>query len=121
MIFLAGLVIYAGYGMPGLAFLLAATSASYLMGLLISRHRWLVWVSIALNAGLLLAIKLRPITGWELLAPMGASYFLLRVISITWTFIGESTHRSNPSCATVCMLPTCPIFSWVPLSAVTVS
>lgn len=81
MIFLAGLVIYAGYGMPGLAFLLAATSASYLMGLLISRHRWLVWVSIALNAGFLLAIKLRPITGWELLAPMGASYFLLRVIS----------------------------------------
>ena len=81
IIILAGLVIYAGYGMSGLAFLLAVTSASYLTGLLIPRYKWVMWISVLLYAGILLAIKLQPVTGWELLAPMGASYFLLRTIS----------------------------------------
>ena len=81
MILVAGLVAYGGYGMPGLAFLLAATSASYLMGLLIPKYKWIMWVSVTLNAVFLVSIKLQPVTGWDLLTPMGASYFFLRVIS----------------------------------------
>lgn len=81
LILLAGLAVYAGYGIPGLALLLAVTAASYLAGLLIPRHKWIMWVSVALSAAFLVSVKLQPVTGWELLAPMGASYFMLRVIS----------------------------------------
>ncbi len=81
LILLAGLVVYAGYGLPGLALLLAITAASYLAGLLIPRHKWVMWVSVVLSGAFLVAVKLQPVTGWELLAPLGASYFMMRVIS----------------------------------------
>ena len=81
LIFLAGLAIYAGYGIPGLVYLLAATALSYLAGLLIPKHRWVMHVSVILNAAMLVAVKLQPVTGMEILAPMGVSYFTLQIIS----------------------------------------
>ena len=81
LIFVAGLAIYAGYGISGLAYLLAATAISYGAGLLIPRHRWVMHASIVLNAAMLVAVKLQPVTGMEILAPMGVSYFTLQIIS----------------------------------------
>ena len=81
LILLAGLVVYAGYGISGLVYLLAATAVSYLAGLLIPKHRWAMWLSIALNALVLLAVKLQPVTGMEFTAAMGVSYFTLQMIS----------------------------------------
>lgn len=81
LIFLTGLLVYAGYGLPGFAYLAAATALSYIAGLLIPKHKWVMWVSIALNAGMLVLCKLQPVLGFELLAPVGISYFTLCIIS----------------------------------------
>lgn len=81
LIFLLGLAIYAGYGIPGLAYLLGATALSYSIGLLIPKHRWLLWVSVVLNAAALLAVKAQPLLGWEFVAPLGISYFTLQIIA----------------------------------------
>lgn len=80
-IFLAGLVCCAGYGMEGLAVLVAALVLSYGAGLLIPRFPWVMWVSVALQALLLTAIKLQPVTGMELISVVGISYFSLKMIS----------------------------------------
>ncbi len=81
LILVAGLLIYAGYGLVGLAWLLAATLISYLLGRVIPKHRWLMWLGVGLQASLLVLLKLQPITGLSLLAPMGVSYFSLQIIS----------------------------------------
>lgn len=81
LILIAGLAIYGGYGLPGLGYLLGAVVLSYGAGLLIPRHRWVLWLSVALNALALVTVKLQPLTGWELLAPMGISYFTLQIIA----------------------------------------
>ena len=81
LIFLAGLLVYAGYGIPGLVYLLAATVLSYGVGLLTKKLRWIFIPCVVLNALMLLTIKLEPYTGWGILAPMGISYFTLQLIS----------------------------------------
>lgn len=81
LIFLVGLLVYAGYGVPGLVYLLAVTLVTYGAGLLIPKHRWVMWVSVGLNAAALVAVKLQPVLGFELLAPLGISYFTFQVIS----------------------------------------
>lgn len=81
LILFAGLLIYAGYGIGGLGYLLAATVLSFGAGLLIPKHRWVMGVSVALNALMLLAVKLQPVTGWAFSAAMGISYFTLQIIS----------------------------------------
>ena len=81
LIFLIGLLVYAGYGWAGLAYLAAATLLSYGTALLTKKAPWLTWVWIVLNAGMLLMLKLQPVTGISLLAPMGISYFTLQIIS----------------------------------------
>ena len=81
LIFLIGLLIYAGYGWAGLAYLAAAALLSYGTALLAKKVPWLTWVWIALNAAMLLMLKLQPVTGISLLAPMGISYFTLQIIS----------------------------------------
>lgn len=80
-ILIAGLLIYAGYGIAGLIFLLGAVLISYVLGLLILKKAWIMWFGIAVFAAYLLLIKLEPITGMQLLAPMGLSYFCLQIIS----------------------------------------
>ncbi len=81
LIFIFGLAVYAGYGLPGLAYLLGATALSYGAGLLIPKHRWVMWISIVLNALALLAVKAQPLLGWEFVAPLGISYFTLQIIA----------------------------------------
>ena len=80
-IFLAGLAVYAGYGLPGLCYLAAATLLSYAAALLTPRLRPMMWVSVAANALMLVLLKLQPVTGMELISAMGVSYFSLQLIS----------------------------------------
>ena len=81
LIFAAGLAVYAGFGMAGFAYLLAAVLISYGAGLLIPRCRQVLWVSILIHAGALALVKLQPLTGMELPAVLGISYFTLKIIS----------------------------------------
>ena len=81
LIFLIGIAVYAGYGIGGLGYLLSATLISYGAALFTKKHRWIAWVSIILNAGMLTAVKLQPLTGFPILSVMGISYFTLQIIS----------------------------------------
>ena len=81
LIFLAGLAVYAGYGLPGLGYLTVATLLSYSVGLLTKRFRWAMWIAVGANAVMLVLLKLRPITGMELISALGVSYFSLQLIS----------------------------------------
>ena len=81
LILLAGLHFYAGYGIWGLVWLLAATGISYLLGLLIPKYKWTMYLGVAAQGILLVLVKLQPVTGMELLAPLGVSYFSLQIIS----------------------------------------
>ena len=81
LIFAAGLLVYGGYGVTGLIYILAVTLLSYLAGLLIPKHRWVMILSVILNAAVLVAFKLAPVTGMTLAAPLGISYFTLQIIS----------------------------------------
>ena len=81
LLFAAGLAVYAGFGMAGFVYLLAAVLVSYGAGLLIPKCRWALWVSILLHAGALALVKLQPLTGMELPAVLGISYFTLKIIS----------------------------------------
>lgn len=81
LILLAGLAIYAGYGLWGLGYLLMAAVVSFYLGLLIPRRPWVMWISVALNAAVLAAAKLLPLTGLAVTAPLGISYFTLQIIS----------------------------------------
>ena len=81
LIFIVSLLIYAGYGLPGLAFLAGATALSYAAGRFTPKFPWVMWISVGLNAVMLTMLKLEPYTGLGLLAPMGISYFALRIIS----------------------------------------
>ena len=99
-ILLISLGVYATYGLPGLAYLTAATLLSYGIGLLTNRFRWMMWIPVAANALMLVLLKLRPVTGMELLAPMGVSYFstklectrFLHIISIRLQLMGHKTR-----------------------------
>ena len=81
LIFLAGLGVYAGYGMAGFAYLMVSVLISYGAGRMMSRHRWVLWVSLILHGGALALVKLQPLTGMELPAVLGISYFTLKIIS----------------------------------------
>lgn len=81
LIFLTSILIYVGYGIPGLVYLALATLFSYVAALLTEKYPWVSWVSIALNVIMLTLVKLRPVTGWGILAPMGISYFTLQIIA----------------------------------------
>ena len=81
LILLAGLILYAGYGIWGLVWLLAATLLSYGLGRLIPKWKWAMHLGVAAQGLILVLLKLQPVTGMELLAPMGVSYFSLQIIS----------------------------------------
>jgi D-alanyl-lipoteichoic acid acyltransferase DltB (MBOAT superfamily) len=81
LILLAGLFAYAGYGIWGLVWLVAATAISYLLGRLIPKWKGAMYLGVIAQALVLVLLKLQPVTGMELLAPMGVSYFSLQIIS----------------------------------------
>ena len=78
---LAGLVLYAGYGISGFVYLILSVLISYVLGLLTPKLKIAAWLGIAIQALILVAVKLKPVTGMEFAAPLGVSYFGLRVIA----------------------------------------
>ena len=66
LIFIVGLVVYAGYGWAGLAYLAAAILVSYGAGLLTKKAKWVMWVAVALNAAMLTLLKLQSHLGLSL-------------------------------------------------------
>ena len=81
VIFLAGLAVYAGYGLAGFGYLAAAVVLSYAAGRLMPRYPWMMWVSAVTQGLMLVAVKLQPVTGMELISVMGISYFTLKILS----------------------------------------
>jgi len=81
LLLLAGLVVYAGYGLGGFAGILAAALVSYGTALLIPRKKGAMWITAGIGALVLTLVKLQPVTGMVFSAPLGISYFTLRVIS----------------------------------------
>ena len=81
LILVVGLVVYAGYGISVL-YLLAVTLFSYLVGRLIPRHRWLIWISVVLLTLPLLFLRAQQWLPWQsIIAPIGISYFTLQIIA----------------------------------------
>lgn len=79
--FMAGLAVYAGYGISVL-YLLAATLLSYLAGRLIPKHRQVMWVCTVLQALLLLFYRLQHWLPYpSVAAPIGISYFTLQIMA----------------------------------------
>ncbi len=81
LILFVGLLLYAGYGVAGLVYLLSAAGLTYLLGRLIPKNRWLLWVGIIWNAAIVSLLKLQGILPLKLFAVMGISYFSLQSIS----------------------------------------
>lgn len=81
LIFIVGLAVYAGYGIPGLLYLAGGVLLSWGCGLLTPKWRWAAWVSILLNSVSLLLLKLQPVTGISWISAVGLSYFTLQIIS----------------------------------------
>ncbi len=81
LILIVGLAVFAGYGQAGLVYLLLATVLSYAIGLGLPKFRYLLPVSVVVQAAVLVLFKLQPVTGMELPAVMGISYFTLQTIS----------------------------------------
>ena len=81
LIFAVGLVVYAGYGLSGLTWLLAATLVSYAVALGTAKRPWMMWISVGANVALLLFLKFQYLSTLCFMAPMGVSYYTLMLIS----------------------------------------
>ena len=81
LIFIVGLAVYAGYGISVL-YLLAVTLISYLVGRLIPKHRFVMWISVVL---LILPLFFLRVQQWmpvqSCVAPLGICYFTLQIIA----------------------------------------
>jgi len=80
-IFIVSLAVIASKGLAGLEYILAAVGFSYGVAKLTPKHPWLMWVSVALNAGMLVIHKFQGLWGNDLVAMMGLSYFTLQIIA----------------------------------------
>ena len=81
LILIVGLAVYAGYGISVL-YLLAVTLFSYLVGRLIPKHRFVMWISVALLTLPLLFLRVQQWMSWQsIIAPIGISYFTLQLIA----------------------------------------
>ena len=81
LIFAVGLLVYAGYGVAGLAVLLAAACVSYAAALATGRFRWAMWLSVGANVAMLVFFKTQHLLELSFAAPLGVSYFTLMLIS----------------------------------------
>lgn len=81
ILLIAGLAVYAGYGIS-ILYLGAVTLLSYAMGRLIPKRRQLMWGSTALLTLPLLYLRAQHLLPWQsILAPVGISYFTLQIIA----------------------------------------
>ena len=78
---MAGAVVFLGYGVPGFLITLTAVLLVFLAGSMIPKKRWVMPCSAAAVSLMLLVLKLQPIGGVSLAAPLGFSYLALRLIS----------------------------------------
>lgn len=81
ILFIVGLVVYAGYGISVL-YLFAIILLSYLAGLLIPKYRVVMWISTILQVFLLLLLRAQHLLPYPtIIAPIGISYFTLQIIA----------------------------------------
>ncbi len=80
-ILLLSLLIYSSYGLWGLGYLTAAIVLSWGAGILMTKHRWILWPALAALGGILVFYKLQPLTGLVLPGIVGLSYFSLQIVS----------------------------------------
>ena len=81
LILIVGLVVYAGYGIS-VVYLSAVTLLGYLVGRLIPRHRFIMWISVAFLTLPLLFLRVQQWLPWRsVIAPIGISYFTLQIIA----------------------------------------
>ena len=81
LILVVGLAVYAGYGISVL-YLLAVTLFSYLVGRLIPKYRFVMWISVVLLTLPLLFLRVQQWLPWpSIIAPLGISYFTLQIIA----------------------------------------
>lgn len=74
------MAVYAGFGLSVL-YLLTVTLISYLVGLLIPKHRWVMWGSTILQTFLLCLLRMKHLLPYSsIIAPIGISYFTLQII-----------------------------------------
>lgn len=77
----AGLAVYAGYGIS-LLYLLGVVLLSYLAGWMIPKYRFVMWISVFLQALVLLVLRMQHYMPWQsLIAPVGISYFTLQIMA----------------------------------------
>lgn len=93
------ILIYASYGISnciyiGLSLIISFIVARYLK---YSKHKRIILAgTIALNALLLIAVKFLPYTKWNILAPLGVSYYTMQVISyLVDVYKGKYDYEKN--------------------------
>lgn len=80
-IFIGGLLLYALYGTAGVCYLIGTTLFAYWLGRLIPKHRFWMWLGIAVQILALLIVRAQPVLRWGIAAPLGISYFTLQIIA----------------------------------------
>jgi len=81
ILFLVGLVIYASYGIGGMAFLAFSLLTAYVAARFVKGRKWVMILTVAVNAALLVFFKVLPYTKLTLIAPFGVSYYTFQIIS----------------------------------------
>lgn len=81
ILFLVGLVIYASYGLGGMAFLAFSLLTAYIAARFVKGRKWVMILTVAVNAALLIFVKALPYTKLTLIAPFGISYYTFQIIS----------------------------------------
>ena len=81
ILFLVGLGIYASYGLGGMAFLAFSLLTSYIAARFVKGRKWVMILTVAVNAAVLIFVKALPYTDLTPIAPFGISYYTFQVIS----------------------------------------
>ena len=81
ILFLVGLAIYASYGLGGMAFLAFSLLTSYIAARFVKGRRWVMILTVTVNAAVLIFVKALPYTKLTPIAPFGISYYSFQVIS----------------------------------------
>lgn len=96
VILIAGLAVYAGYGIS-IVYLLSVILLSYLAGRMIPRHRFVMWISTALQVSFLVFLRVRHLLPCSsFIAPVGISYFTLQIIAYhADVYLGKYEPETN--------------------------
>ena len=81
ILFLVGLAIYASYGLGGMAFLAFSLLTAYIAARFVKGRKWVMILTVAVNAAVLIFVKALPYTDLTPIAPFGISYYTFQVIS----------------------------------------